>query len=264
MPTLTSRSRVRARLALWSVLALSASCAALLTVAATSTGGGGPDELIRRGFACVGALVCLRYVVAALAALLLSPSWTSGRLVANPGPSSTLPARVLRAVGPAWLKRLAVASVGSAVLASIGTGALAASGSPPTDLAAETSAEDAPSELASSVSPSIRAEGRLGAKVRTVHPADVDLGSPAVHAESDASGPPAAPAPPAIATYTVKRGDSLWRIAQLHGAATDAETADAWPRWYELNRDVIGADPDLIHPGQVLVIPASSLTGADS
>jgi nucleoid-associated protein YgaU len=31
----------------------------------------------------------------------------------------------------------------------------------------------------------------------------------------------------------------------------------AWPRWYAVNADVIGQDPDLIHPGQRLRIPTS-------
>lgn len=66
---------------------------------------------------------------------------------------------------------------------------------------------------------------------------------------------------PANATYVVAPGDCLWTIARAHGATTDAEIAQAWPTWWEENREVIGADPDLIYPGQVLRIP-SSLTEA--
>lgn len=62
---------------------------------------------------------------------------------------------------------------------------------------------------------------------------------------------------PANATYVVAPGDCLWTIARAHGATTDAEIARAWPTWWEENREVIGADPDLIYPGQVLRIPAS-------
>ena len=59
----------------------------------------------------------------------------------------------------------------------------------------------------------------------------------------------------------VHRGDSLWSIAARHlgEQATDADVADAWPRWYAANRELIGEDPDLLLPGQVLVVP----TGAD-
>lgn len=33
--------------------------------------------------------------------------------------------------------------------------------------------------------------------------------------------------------------------------------ADNWPALYEANQDVIGSDPDLIHPGQVIVLPGA-------
>lgn len=55
----------------------------------------------------------------------------------------------------------------------------------------------------------------------------------------------------------VRRGDTLWDLAAAHlpPAAGDAEIAGEWQRWYAANRAVIGADPDLILPGQVLRIP---------
>lgn len=56
---------------------------------------------------------------------------------------------------------------------------------------------------------------------------------------------------------TVRRGDTLWSIAAHHlgPSATDAEIAHEWPRWYAANLRLIGADPDLIHPGQQLLPP---------
>lgn len=58
----------------------------------------------------------------------------------------------------------------------------------------------------------------------------------------------------------VHRGDSLWSIAAEHLGrdASDAEIARAWPVWFALNRDRIGADPDLILPGQILRIPSAA------
>ncbi len=62
------------------------------------------------------------------------------------------------------------------------------------------------------------------------------------------------------AGVVVRRGDSLWAIAARHlgEGATDAEVAAQWPRWYAANRDVVGPDPDLIRPGQVLRPPAAA------
>lgn len=54
---------------------------------------------------------------------------------------------------------------------------------------------------------------------------------------------------PTRRTYTVQRGDSLSKIAQqAYGRA------DRWHAIFDANRDQID-DPDLIHPGQVLVLP---------
>lgn len=50
--------------------------------------------------------------------------------------------------------------------------------------------------------------------------------------------------------YVVRPGDSLSRIAQRHYGE-----AKQWTRIYEANRDLIGDDPNLIQPGQSLVLP---------
>jgi nucleoid-associated protein YgaU len=57
----------------------------------------------------------------------------------------------------------------------------------------------------------------------------------------------------------VHRGDTLWDVAARHlrGAATDAQVAAEWPRWYAANRAVIGADPHHIVPGMRLLPPGS-------
>jgi len=55
----------------------------------------------------------------------------------------------------------------------------------------------------------------------------------------------------------VRPGDCLWDIVARHlgPGATDAQVAQAWPRWYAANRAVIGPDPNLIYPGQRLTPP---------
>jgi hypothetical protein len=64
---------------------------------------------------------------------------------------------------------------------------------------------------------------------------------------------------PAEQSYVVHRGDALWDIAARHLGrhATAADIAREWPRWYAANRTAIGADPDLIRPGQVLIPPGA-------
>lgn len=52
-------------------------------------------------------------------------------------------------------------------------------------------------------------------------------------------------------TYTVKSGDSLWKIAQKN-----LGSGSRWQEIYDLNKSVIGSNPNLIYPGQVYNMPA--------
>lgn len=63
---------------------------------------------------------------------------------------------------------------------------------------------------------------------------------------------------------TVRSGDSLWLIAahRLDADATAAQIAADWPRWYRANRSVVGADPALIRPGEVLRTPPPAPAGS--
>ena len=64
---------------------------------------------------------------------------------------------------------------------------------------------------------------------------------------AEAAPPPPPPPPPAPRTYTVVPGDTLWAIAErFYGDGNR----------YQSIADASGiANPDLIHPGQVLTIP---------
>ncbi|MDQ4503261.1 hypothetical protein [Sinomonas sp. ASV322] len=59
------------------------------------------------------------------------------------------------------------------------------------------------------------------------------------------------------AAVEVRPGDSLWTIVarQLGPGASELDVADAWPRWFDANREVIGGNPDVIRPGQLLCPP---------
>ncbi|MGO4492657.1 LysM peptidoglycan-binding domain-containing protein [Arthrobacter sp. 2YAF22_2] len=81
---------------------------------------------------------------------------------------------------------------------------------------------------------------------------------PPVAPGSLAAGPLRAQEPaPGMVEKTVRAGDSLWSIcaAELGPLASDVDIARAWPRLYQANREVIGGDPGLLLPGQVLRMP---------
>ena len=72
---------------------------------------------------------------------------------------------------------------------------------------------------------------------------------------------PVTPAPRAAVVshprqVVVRPGDSLWSIAAhlLGPGAGDTEVTAAWHRLHDANRSRVG-DPDLIHPGQRLLVP---------
>ena len=60
------------------------------------------------------------------------------------------------------------------------------------------------------------------------------------------------PAPSTSQTYTVKKGDCLWSIAKKFYSNGSKYTVI-----YNANKGVIGGNPNLIYPGQILTIPAA-------
>lgn len=86
---------------------------------------------------------------------------------------------------------------------------------------------------------------------------DETAGTGTDEAAGDAGGDADAPPP---RTVVVQKGDTLWSLtddALGPGPEHPALLAEAWPLLHEQNRDVIGEDPDLLVPGQVLTVPAS-------
>ncbi len=73
---------------------------------------------------------------------------------------------------------------------------------------------------------------------------------PAVPAKPSEPAKPAEPATPASKTYAVKRGDSLSAIAQR-----ELGDAGRWREIYDLNKQAIGPNPNMIRPGQSINLP---------
>ena len=60
--------------------------------------------------------------------------------------------------------------------------------------------------------------------------------------------------------WRVESGDSLWSIAadtvrQRTGSAELEAVVQYWVDLIEANAEVIGGNPDLIHPGQTICLP---------
>ena len=86
-----------------------------------------------------------------------------------------------------------------------------------------------------------------------------ELRSTADPEENGATTESPTPDPPAErpVEVVVQRGDSLWSIVAtaLGPYSTELDVAREWPAWYQKNRAIIGPDPHLILPGQVLQAP---------
>lgn len=195
------------------------------------------------GGGCGVAMVLGAYLVASTAASLLVHGLHYGRRVGAL-------VRVVDAVTLPPLRRLVRAVVGVSVAA--GTYVGSASGS-----AAAGASTDPPA-------PVMR---RLGDEAPVVMQAATTV--PATQEAPPVEEAPPAPAPEAAATeWTVRPGDHFWRVAeealaaQLHRVPTDGETDPYWRRLVTANRDRLADrdNPDLLFPGQVLLLPAP--TGA--
>lgn len=88
-------------------------------------------------------------------------------------------------------------------------------------------------------------------------PAPAQAGAPA-QAAAPARAPASGDAPDTAETRVVAPGDNLWVIAaaQLPRDATLAQIHAHWQALVAVNRDALrSGDPDLIHPGERLVLP---------
>lgn len=211
-----------------------------LILAGSETGPGDPsfEEMLGLAASAVGTGLLLWWTLSLVLAF-------AGELLARCG--FGIAGSFLTALSPAFMRRLAVAVLGINFLA-----APVAQAAPAANAGVSVAAAEAASPLWQPV------EAATG-------PAPIDpLWKPApaapdgglmVRAERAQNG-----GAPSGGEVVVKPGHSLWSIAAEHLGvfATDAEIAQAWPAWYDANRDVIGNDPSLLQPGQILRQPDAS------
>jgi len=96
------------------------------------------------------------------------------------------------------------------------------------------------------------------AGARPAEPALDGLPLPDLPAPRPRSSPPPDGGPASGAELVrVRPGDTLWSLAaaRLAPAAPDSAVDRLWRGWYAANRPVIGPDPDLLQPGQLLRPP---------
>jgi nucleoid-associated protein YgaU len=273
-------------------LALRSASAAVVTVLLTAGGvwlswlaGGGSLDAVRASGpdAPADLLVVGAAGVSAAVLLWLGLGVTLAALAAVPGSVGRITAAAAEHVAPAVVRRVTAVVVG-ATLATVAAPMAQAGGSLAAPaLSAATSQTPAPpapdpafgvtvrppvadaapdpsrSTPAAAPDPAFSvASTTISAPVPTTSvprsaktaPSPPELGplGPAPHTAAAGSRP---------ATVTVLRGDSLWVIAdrQLGPHATAEQIAREWPRWYAVNRAVIGPNPNLIQAGQVLTVP---------
>ena len=188
-------------------------------------GGGDPTS------ALVGALGLTAWAVAAW--LLLAAAATAGGHL--PGRIGRAAAGTSRRIAPAAVRRAVELALGLTVTtAALGAGPAAASG------------------------PSLDWGGPVASAVP-----DLDWGASPVRADpADALPAESLPAAVSPAAVVVAPGDSLWVLAERDLAErseappSDAAVAQAWPAWWAANREAVGPDPHLLHPGTSLTPPA--------
>ncbi|MFE5334780.1 hypothetical protein ACFQ8E_02605 [Isoptericola sp. NPDC056573] len=241
----------------------------------------------RTSTAAVGLTVDRWVELAVLVAGLLAAAWLAlSSAVALACVAASLLGRRWRA-GEAAVERLAPAAVRRLVRTAVGVGVGAGLTLAPTAALAADVQPTGPTPEASSVAldlgwRSTAAEGEAPADAPTDAPTDeaverpAEMPAPAAAPEEDVLVEEVAAAPVAHhaaqdaaqdaddhadddePVRVVLRGDTLWGIATeaLGGSPTDAEILREVTRWHTENRDVIGADPDHLLPGQILHAPA--------
>lgn len=214
----------------------------------------GPDEAALTGLAalawCVLAWFALGLAFTAAAAL--------------PGAVGRWCDRAADRVLPTAFRRTAALVLGVSVAATGGVAsakALFASGGAPRELASISLADPIDRHLPEHAPPELRLDWPTTPAAPSA-PAAIDPDWPtATPTERHAPPTPPRASDAEQQTVVVHAGDTLWHLAAAHlgqrlgRAPTDAQIAAEWPRWHDANRAVIGADPDLLHPGQQLVVP---------
>ena len=195
------------------------------------------EDLLGIAATLAGVLVLSWWIVSILGAITAAVLERSGR---------TRAAATAGKLSPAFMRRLALAALGIQLVTAPLANASVQSGLPGTvgtdHVAAAVWSERSDGDTAG-VDPRWKPQGPASVP-GPLTPRQLRADAPATESS----------------TLTVRAGDTLWGLtaASLGPFASDVEIAMAWPRLYESNKAVIGDNPHLLHPGQILRIPPRS------
>ncbi len=204
-----------------------------------------------------------------LCAALLALGFLLTALTVAPGRLGTLARRLAARVVPSVVLRIAGTTLGI----SIGLGVLS-----PALASAASTASTASTAGAVTIPPSPTSSSSVAGTAPSwpSWPSSADPSSPTSTSAPSWPVTPVIPVQPTVpapvttapgstpdATHLVRPGESLWTIAATALAAanpahpvSDQQIATQVSAWYSANREVIGPDPALLHPGQQLLAPA--------
>jgi nucleoid-associated protein YgaU len=218
-----------------------------------------PDGLIVVGAAALGAVVLAWLGLGAILAALAAAPGAVGRLAGG----------AAARVAPAAVRRATALLLGTALATAVTPLAHAAGpqARPSPGTATSQTVRPAPDPGFGVTMRQPVGDGEAADAGGSVPPTmTLTAPDPRFGAEMPASAPELGPLGPAthtpsstaLGTVTVVRGDTLWAIAARHlsPGASPLQVAREWPRWYAVNRAVIGSDPNVIHVGQVLTVPS--------
>ena len=199
----------------------------------------------------------------ALLSLWLGVGLTLSALSALPGALGHLCRRLAARIAPVAVRKVVAFVLGTTLTAALIPGTAVA----------DSSHENGRAAVVAAAAYEVGAAGRAHNAVNGVRLAAPDASfrfvsdPPHVMTSMDAAPPPQWSTDTRESPQegvVVLRGDTLWSIAARHlgPGATAAEITVEWHRWLSANRDVIGADPDLILPGQELLPPVSPGAGS--
>jgi resuscitation-promoting factor RpfA len=200
-----------------------------------------------------GPLVALVALVAWTVAGWLTITALLALLARAQGLAGRLGTAAARRVAPTGVRRAVELALGLTVTVGVlGAAPASAIGAPAEQRAAATTSAPA------AAPPSLDWAGsEAGPDLDWPAPGPPPAASTQVRAAPVPTGQPGAAADPVV----VQPGDSLWRLAaqdlaRRTGAEPSvAQTAAAWPSWWAANRETVGADPHLLHPGTGLRPP---------